>query len=77
MDQDQSKDKSPPERQAYSIDGFCEAHGPFSRSTYYNLPKEDRPRETRVLGRVIITVESAAEWRKRITEKTEAEAATK
>ncbi len=50
-------------REAFSISEFCKAHG-FSRAGYYNLPPEARPREMRVGSRVLISKESAAEWRR-------------
>ncbi len=53
------------EKRAYSIPEFCRAHG-FSRASYYNLPAEQRPREIRVGSRVLITVEAAADWRRRM-----------
>ena len=58
---------------AFSIPAFCQAHG-FSRSGFYNLPEDQRPRIMRVGGRTLITQESAAEWRRRMENKT-AEAA--
>ncbi len=59
---------------AFSIPAFCQAHG-FSKSGYYNLPENQRPRLMRVGGRALITQESAAEWRRRMEAQTEAEAA--
>jgi predicted DNA-binding transcriptional regulator AlpA len=55
-------------RAAYTIKEFCEAHG-FSRAQYYRLRAQGRaPRETRFGGSlVIISQESAREWRKRHT----------
>jgi hypothetical protein len=52
---------------AYSIKTFCAAHS-ISPSCYFQLKKEGRgPREMRV-GRagVRISVEAAAEWRRRM-----------
>ena len=52
------------ERAAYTIREFCDAHR-ISKSTYYNLRKQDLgPDEARVRDRVIITMEAAARWRK-------------
>jgi hypothetical protein len=52
---------------AYSIEEFCRRHS-ISRGTYYNLKKVDKaPHESPVLGRVLITKESAKEWRKMIS----------
>ena len=56
-----------PERDAQTITEFCKGHG-FSRATYYNLPPDQRPREMRVGARVLISVEAAAEWRRRMEE---------
>ncbi len=56
-------------RRARSIPDFCEIHG-FCRSGYYNLNPDDRPDEMRIGGRVLITDESAAEWRRRMTART-------
>ena len=53
------------ERDAYSIPEFCRRHG-FSRAGYYNLPLELRPNEMRVGGRVLISKEAAADWRRRM-----------
>jgi hypothetical protein len=51
--------------EAFSIPQFCTAHG-FSRAFYYILKQRGLgPDETRLLGRVIITKENAARWRKR------------
>jgi hypothetical protein len=53
---------------AYSVDEFCAAHGPISRSTLYNMWKAGTgPRFMLVgggKGRRIISVEAAAEWRR-------------
>ncbi len=56
-------------RDALSITEFCQAHG-FSRASYYNLPIELRPREMRIGGRVLISRESAEEWRRLMEAKT-------
>jgi len=63
------------EKLALSIPDFCEAHS-FSRSGYYNLPHDQRPREMRVGKRVLITQEAAAEWRAAMEAQTAAELAT-
>ena len=63
--------QAPPllERAAYTIREFCEAHR-ISKSTYYNLrkqglgPDQCRGAELRPGGRVIITMEAAARWRR-------------
>jgi hypothetical protein len=52
-------------RVAYTIDEFCFAHG-FSRAHYYNLKaRREAPDEMRALGKILITNEAAARWRKR------------
>jgi hypothetical protein len=52
------------ETQAYTIDGFCEAHN-LPRSTYYELKRRGQsPREMRAGRRVLISREAAAEWRR-------------
>jgi hypothetical protein len=54
---------------AYSIDEFCRRHM-ISRATYYNLKAAGKgPREMHVMGRVLISKESAREWREMISEK--------
>jgi hypothetical protein len=53
---------------AYSIEEFCRRHS-ISRSTYYNLRKAGKgPTESHVMGRVIITKESALEWRQMVSQ---------
>jgi hypothetical protein len=52
---------------AYSIPEFCRANG-FSRGFYYKLKRAGlAPDEAKLLGRVIITKEAAARWRKQRT----------
>jgi hypothetical protein len=52
---------------AYSILEFCAAHR-ISKAQYYVLRNKGLgPDETRLGGRVIITAESAAHWRKKHT----------
>jgi hypothetical protein len=49
--------------EAFTIAEFCAAHR-ISRATYYNLKKKNQgPAEAHVLGRIIVTRESAAAWR--------------
>jgi hypothetical protein len=58
--------KSTAERDAYSIQEFCDRHT-ISHGTYYNMKKRGLgPREGHVMGRVIITKEAAADWRRAI-----------
>jgi hypothetical protein len=48
---------------AYSIGAFCEAHS-INEAFYYKLRKLGKgPRESRKGDKVIISRESAAEWR--------------
>jgi predicted site-specific integrase-resolvase len=62
------KPKSDNDLDAFSIQEFCRRHS-ISRSTYYNLRNAGKgPAESRVMGRVIITKESAQEWRRKITQ---------
>jgi hypothetical protein len=52
---------------AFSIVEFCRSHG-FSRATFYNLTAAgEGPELLRVRGRVLISAEAAARWRKRHT----------
>ena len=54
------------ERAAYTINEFCESHG-FSRAHYYNLKAAGKaPEELNALGKILITREAAAKWRKRM-----------
>jgi hypothetical protein len=58
--------KSTEDRDAYSIEEFCLRHG-ISHGTYYNLKALGLgPREGRAMTRVLISRESAADWRKQI-----------
>lgn len=60
----QAPPKSTAERDAYTIEEFCQRHA-ISRGTYYNLRAADKgPKEARALGRVLITRESAELWRR-------------
>lgn len=52
------------EREAYTIEEFCRSHG-FSRAHYFNLRKDGRgPRVMHVGARVLISRESATDWRR-------------
>ena len=56
--------EKPAETDAMSIDTFCRRHG-ISRASFYNALAESRaPRVMRVGGRILISVEAAAEWRR-------------
>jgi predicted DNA-binding transcriptional regulator AlpA len=58
------------EPDALSIPIFCARHG-ISRGTYYNLRAAGLgPNEMRLGTRVLISRESAAEWRRRHTSDT-------
>jgi phage-related protein len=57
-------------RKAYSIGEFCQQHG-IARSTYYTLPATQRPAEIHLGRRRLITEEAAAEWRQRLTQKSQ------
>ena len=49
--------------EAFTVAEFCAAHR-ISRTTYYNLKNKNKgPAEAHILGRIIITRESAAAWR--------------
>jgi predicted DNA-binding transcriptional regulator AlpA len=55
------------EPQAYSIAQFCTAHN-ISRAGFYNLLNQGRaPAVMKVGKRTLISVESAREWRARLT----------
>jgi hypothetical protein len=54
--------------EAFSVAEFCEAHR-ISRALFYLLLKEGNgPRLMRVGRRTLVTVEAAAEWRRRMEE---------
>ena len=54
----------PTPRLALNISQFCEAHD-LSEAFYYKLKKQgEGPREMKVGARTLITLESAAEWRR-------------
>ena len=58
------KFRSTEERDAYSIEEFCRRHN-LSHGTYYNMRAAGiAPREARVLGRILISKEAAADWRR-------------
>jgi hypothetical protein len=62
----------PPAPEAFSIAGFCTAHG-ISPSFYFKLRLQGLgPDEMRLGSRVIITKESAAAWRAARTAETAA-----
>ena len=50
------------ERRAFSLNGFCEAHG-ISRAMFYKLLKAGQaPRFAKIGSKILITTEAAAEW---------------
>jgi predicted DNA-binding transcriptional regulator AlpA len=54
---------------AFSVRGFCAAHG-ISRTLFYKLLQSgDGPEVFRVGRRILISSEAAAEWRERLTSK--------
>ena len=51
---------------AYGVMDFCKAHD-ISKSAYYQLRREGNgPREFKVGRRTLISVEAAAEWRRKM-----------
>ena len=60
---------------AYTVDGFCDAHG-FGRSLFYKLQCANKgPRTFKAGRRTLISVEAAAEWRRRMENEAEQAAA--
>ena len=56
--------RPPTPRLALSIPEFCEAHG-ISQAFFFKLKKQGKgPREMKVGARKLVTLESAAEWRR-------------
>jgi predicted DNA-binding transcriptional regulator AlpA len=54
------------ETSAYTVDEFCQAHR-FSRSTFYSLLKTGQgPVVMKVSGRLFVSAEAAAAWRRRM-----------
>lgn len=54
------------EASAFSIAEFCSRHR-ISRTTYYALKKDGRaPLEMKIGTRVLISVEAAENWRRRV-----------
>ena len=59
-----------PEIAAYSVNPFCKSHG-ISRSLFYkSLAEGWGPVIMKVAGRTLISVEAAADWRRRMEEVT-------
>jgi hypothetical protein len=56
-----------PPTHAFTVQEFCDTHR-ISRTRYYELKKLGLgPREKSVLGKIIITQEAAADWRRKDT----------
>ena len=50
------------ERRAFTLNGFCEAHG-ISRAMFYKLLKAGQaPRFAKIGSKILITTEAADEW---------------
>jgi predicted DNA-binding transcriptional regulator AlpA len=50
------------ERRAFTLNGFCEAHG-ISRAMFYKLLKAGQaPRFAKIGSKILIANEAAAEW---------------
>lgn len=59
----------------YSVDVFCKRHG-ISRALLYRLWASGKgPRYLKIASRTFISVEAAAEWRKRLEAETAGTAA--
>lgn len=56
-----SEEFAPPARAAYNIAEFCALAG-ISRSFWYNLPADQRPKARRIAGRVLIPAAAAHAW---------------
>jgi predicted DNA-binding transcriptional regulator AlpA len=57
-------------REALTIPEFCVAHH-ISRSLFYSLQRENKgPRLMKLRKRTLITLEAAAEWRRRMEDLT-------
>jgi hypothetical protein len=66
-DDDKPETRKQIDLDAYSIEEFCRRHS-ISRSAYYNLKQAGKgPREGHALGRILITKESAQQWREMIS----------
>lgn len=69
--QQPQQQQAPPEAAvigAYSIEGFCKAHGGLSESMFHKLCRKGRgPAVMKVGTRTLISAESAAAWRQALT----------
>jgi predicted DNA-binding transcriptional regulator AlpA len=66
--------ESPPSHTqlAFSIREFCEQHG-ISRAMFYILAKKGQaPRIMKVGGRTLVSIDAAAEWRRKMEQATSA-----
>ena len=69
------KTNTAPTTAAYSVDGFCQAHG-IGRNLLYREWKEGRgPRYFNIGRRRLISAEAAAEYRQQLEQETERGAA--
>ena len=58
------KPPSPVPAAVYSVREFCEAHR-ISKNQYYKLKRQGLgPREMQLGGKIVISLESAAAWRR-------------
>ena len=56
---------------AYTVAGFCEAHG-IGRSLFYKLQSVNKgPRTFKAGRKTLISVEAARDWRRRMENETE------
>jgi len=52
--------------EAHTVEEFCQGHR-ISRGTFYNLLKDGRgPRVMKVGARTLVSVEAAADWRRKM-----------
>ena len=64
-DKTPTDERPPVERQAYTIEEFCEAYGGFSRAHFFNIRAAGLgPREMWVGRRRLISKEAAEDWRR-------------
>lgn len=69
------KGQESPQQEAFTIAGFCKAHG-ISKGMFYILLGENRAPETMLVGRRrLISREAAEKWRERMTRITSRKAA--
>jgi hypothetical protein len=72
MSRPEAADRAQLDAVAFTIPEFCDAHK-ISRAHYYTLKNRGLgPDEARLLGRVVITREAAAKWRRKHSRKSAA-----